>query len=252
MLKKVGIALGVLLLLLAAITAWLWTQATALPSWYTEGDLAEMEGPPEDSDGPVEPPQWIAFDDRGERLPKDELEPVPLPPAFDEPVRSEGAQAPAEATPAPRPRKRRQESKDAKRHELRGFHVRRGKDGKRKSNPAIRASRAVYEDGALDIGVILDLSRLPKDKLEPRDRKRYERAVENFPGITNRDVWVGVEDEPISVGGYLQLSPDAEVRIGKLTYSLSGAAKRLGMSPMELRLELNRALRRLGFVDPAA
>ena len=56
----------------------------------------------------------------------------------------------------------------------------------------------------------------------------------------------------ISVGGYLQLSPEAEVRVGKLTYSLASAAERLGMSPVELRLELNRSLRRLGFVDPEA
>ena len=65
-------------------------------------------------------------------------------------------------------------------------------------------------------------------------------------------MWVGVEDRPISVGGYLQLSPEAEVRVGKLTYSLASAAERLGMSPVELRLELNRSLRRLGFVDPEA
>jgi hypothetical protein len=63
---------------------------------------------------------------------------------------------------------------------------------------------------------------------------------------------VGVDDEPMSVGGYLALSPEAEVRVGKLTYSLDSAAKRLGMTPIELRMEVNRELRRLGFVDPDA
>lgn len=252
MLKKIAIALGVLLVVAAGVLAWLWHQATALPEWYTEGSLEELAGPSE-GEGPIAPPQWIAFDDRGERLP--EAEPVELPEPFEAPSHEEAVATPPDAeaqpTPTPRSRKRRAPA-NAKRHELRGFHVRRGKDGKRKTNPAIRASRAVYEDGALEIGVILDLSRLPKDKLKPRDRERYSRAIRNFPGITKRDVWVGVEDEPIRVEGYLQLSAQAEVRIGKLTYSLSSAAERLGMSSVELRMELNRSLRRLGFVDPEA
>ena len=99
---------------------------------------------------------------------------------------------------------------------------------------------------------ILDLQALPVDRLKPRDRDRYERAIVSFPGIMERDIWVGVDDEPLRVGGYLALSPDAEVRVGKLTYSLDSAAERLGMTPIELRMEVNRALRRLGFVDPDA
>ena len=250
MLKKVAIALGVLLLLAAVTLGWLWHQATALPEWYTEGSLEELAGPPEGAEGPIAPPQWIAFDDRGDRLPTEPAEPFPELEA--EPLRGAGVEAASpETSVAPRPRRHRA-PEGAKRHELRGFHVRRGKDGKRKGSPAIRASRAVYEDGALEIGVILDLGRLPKDELKPRERERYERAVRRFPGLTKRDVWVGVEDRPISVGGYLQLSPEAEVRVGKLTYSLASAAERLGMSPVELRLELNRSLRRLGFVDPEA
>jgi len=245
-LKKLAIALGVLLLLTAGGLGWLWHQATALPNWYTEGDLEDYQGEDQEGEGPVAAPQWIALDEQGAPLPAAEA--IPLAPS---PIADEGEAPEANVAPAPRQRRKRADSK-AKRHELRGFHVRRGKDGKRRSNPAIKASRATYEDGVLEIGVILDLSRLPQDKLKPRDRERYRRAVENFPGITHRDVWVGVEDQPISVGGYLQLSSEAEVRVGKLTYSLASAAKRMGMSSMELRLELNRSLRRLGFVDPAA
>ncbi|MEX1366358.1 MAG: hypothetical protein AB1Z98_24750, partial [Nannocystaceae bacterium] len=77
MLKKVAIAVGVLLLLGAGVLAWLWQQATALPQWYTDGSMEELAGEPEADDGPVASPQWIAFDEQGERLPEAE----PLPPA---------------------------------------------------------------------------------------------------------------------------------------------------------------------------
>ncbi len=258
MLKKVAIALAVVLLLVAGLAAYLWNQATALPEWYAQGDMSESdlaEFAGESPDGePAASPQWIALDERGNRLPGEE--PVALPPPFEgAPSPAEDAPVPEAASPTraktPKAKPRRRDPR-AKRHELRGFHVRRGKNGKRKRSPAVQASRAVYEDGRLEIGVILDLSRLPKDKLKKRDRARYDRAIANFPGITKRDVWVGVEDAPISVGGYLQLSPEAEIRVGKLTYSLASAAERMGMSQMEMRMELNRELRRLGFSDPEA
>lgn len=252
MLKKVAIALAVLLLVAGGIVAYLWHQATALPQWYTEGDLQEYAGEAIDGDGPTAAPRWIALDEQGHRLP--EADPVPLPPPFEGDPASAPAPESAEAPPSSAAPSRRagRSAPRASRHELRGFHVRRGKGGKPKRSPAIRASRAVYEQGRLEIGVILDLSRLPQDKLGPKDRRRYERAVANFPGITKRDVWVGVEDEPITVDGYLQLSPGAEVRVGKLTYPLASAAERMGMSQMQLRMELNRELRRLGFTDPEA
>lgn len=254
--RRLAIAAAALLavgLVVVGVLGYVWTQATALPEWYTEADPLEYagEGEGDPSGGPAAPPQWIAFDEQGNRLPDGEDDPAhPVialetapPPATPRRHDSYDRQQPA----PPRPRAARM-GPAPKRHELRGFH----RSGKGRPSPAVRASRAVYEDGHLEIGVILDLQRLPKDELKPRDRARYDRAVERFPGIMERDIWVGVEDEPLRVGGYLALSPSAEVRVGKLRYSLDGAAKRLGMTPIELRLELNRALRRLGFVDPEA
>ncbi len=251
MLKKVAIAFAVLVLVGVGVVAWLWNQATALPDWYVEeqaaaldaGDLAD----PDDPDAP--PPQWIAQDQAGNPL--DDVEPVPLVGA---PEPAGPATAPSEATAAPK--KKTKKRGKAKRHELRGFHRRRAKGNKGGKSAqrakAVKASRAVYEDGELELGVVVDLSDFPKDKLSEKDRRRYDRAIANFPGLTKRDVWVGVEDKPVTVDGYLQLGPDAQVRVGKLRYSLSGAAKRLGMKPSQLRAELNRELRRLGLVDPDA
>ena len=259
--KTLAITAVVLLglgLVAAGVVGYLWTRATALPEWYTEGDPADYAGEPEAAVGPRAPSRWIALDEQGNPLAHHELDAGAEPEAGPV-IAFEPAPAPAgtprrhydyepdhaEPVASARPRRARTGS-EPKRHELRGFH----RNAKGKANPAVRASRAVYEDGQLEIGVILDLQRLPKDQLKARERARYERAVERFPGIMQRDVWVGVEDEPLSVAGYLALSPEAEVRVGKLRYSLDGAARRLGMTPIELRLELNRALRRLGFVDP--
>ena len=65
-LKKLAIALGVLLLLGAGVLGWLWHQATALPDWYTEGDAQQYAGTPEGDEGPAPAPGWVALDEQGQ------------------------------------------------------------------------------------------------------------------------------------------------------------------------------------------
>lgn len=234
MIKKLILGVAVLLVLASGILWYLWRQATALPDWYAEADptvLEELAGGDVD-EGPA--PRWIPLDEAGEQL---------ADPPSEEDREAARTVAPGEPTAAPRARPRR---KRPVRHELRGFH-RRAKGG---GKSAVKASRALLEDGRLEAGVVLDLSRVPKNKLSPRDRALYDRAVRQFPGLARRDVYVGIVDRPISDAGVLQLGPHPTVRVGKLSYPLDQAARKLGMKPAELRHELDRELRRLGFTDP--
>lgn len=236
-LKKIAIGVAIVAVIGLGIVAWFWHQATALPDWYVQEDGQQSPLQPND---PEDPPRWVAVDPEGKPL--KEYEPIPL-------EVQDAPEADAKAPPAPKATKGRAKGK---RHEIRGFHRRAvpGEDGKQVQ--AVKASRATYEDGELELGMIVDLSRFPKDKLNDADRRRLDKAVKNFPALTKRDVWVGVEDHPLNVDGYLQLGPHAQVRVGKLRYSLASAATKVGMTPAQLRTELNRELRRLGLVDPDA
>ena len=244
--KRIVIAAAVLVALLALGGAWLWHQIFALPDWYTEGEAAALEVPAD----PEAPPRWIALGEDDQPLPPEEQT------AFEaldeaqgiavEAPTSPDAEAPAvvEASPPPRKKPRRK----AKAHELRGFHHHRarGKAGE----TAVKASRARYEDGRLEAGVIMDLSKVPRERLSAKDRALYERAVDNFPGLTKRDVYVGIEDRPVERDGFLQLGAEPKVRVGNLRYSLASAASKLGFTPQRLRSELDRELRRLGMKAP--
>jgi hypothetical protein len=235
-LKKTGIAAAVALVTVIAVGAYLWHQATALPDWYTQADPATLEEYTAEDAAEAPPPQWIALPEPTAETPVESVEAV-----------DETASKPSDDdADSPRHARRR---KSASRHELRGFH-RRGKKGSGRS--AIRASRAVYESGRLEAGVVFDLSRIPKDKLVQRDRELYDRAVDQFPGITRRDVYIGIEDRPVNRDGMLQLGPSPRVRVGNLRYSLDKAARKIGMTPAQLRDEFDRELHRLGFIDPAA
>lgn len=245
--------IAVVALLLVAVGGaalyWAFSQATALPDWYTADGPTEAEADTDDD------PQWVAIT-TGEEPSEDPFSQVDeAPDAASAPSLPENdddgrpaAEEPRQPTPKKTGKKAGKARKNARRYVLRGFHRR--KRNSKKS--AVKASRAVLEDGKLEAGVILDLSRVPKDDLNARDRDLYRKAVEGFPGITRRDVYVGIEDRPVTRDGVLQLGPNPQIRVGNLRYSLDKAAGKLGMSPAQLRREFDRELRRMKLEDPTA
>jgi hypothetical protein len=138
-----------------------------------------------------------------------------------------------------------------KKKELRNFH----RKAARKTpevKAVIKASRATFEDGVLEAGVVADLRKLPTEKMNGEQQSLYERARQAFPSLTERDVYIGVEDpSPVFKDGRIEIGPSARVKIGNFTSSVDGAAQKLGMSPEQLRRELNAQMRELGMPAPA-
>lgn len=235
MLRKLGVILAVTILVGVAIAFYLWRQVTALPDWYRPEEAPHVAAPHESTLEPrPEPPPRGVPNDVASMAPPDAdagwTEPVASPSETTPPVASE------------RPSK-----KPSRRHERREFHRQASSSA---PGGVVKASRAVFEDGSLEAGVVLDLGQIPKDQLGERDRNLYERALQNFPALTRRDVYVGIEDRPITRDGVLALGPSPKIRVGNLRYSLDSAATKLGMSEAQLRREFDRALADMGFVDP--
>lgn len=229
--KGIALALGIALAIAVLGAVVLWRQATALPAWYAAEASEERtsEETPQNSPPiappstgtptlPAAPPGWVALQD--DAIPPD---------------------ANTKAS-APKPSRR-----PSSRHELRGFHLR---SGVAPDKTAVKASRALLDGDKLEAGVVLDLSRVPLSALPERDRTLMQRAIAGFPGLLGRDVYVGIEDRPVTREGVLQLGRSPRLRVGNLRYSLESAASKLGMSPETLRQELDRELRRLEITDP--
>lgn len=230
MLKKIAIALGVLLVIGAVALFVLYRQVTALPDW-AEQEVAEQEAL--DPDAPV---VWEAETEGDGALPLEVAEALPPEPA----------EPPPDVHPAPRQAAAKPAPKKSKRYVLKGFH-RRGKGAGKK---AVRASKAVLENGHLEAGVVLDLSRIEDAKMSDADRGLYEGALQAFPPLRKKNVYVGVETRPVRKDGVLQLGKAAKLRVGKVRYDLGAAARKLGMSEAGLRKALNKNLRQLGFKAP--
>ena len=212
MLRRLAIALAVLAVGVAAWFGYLFHQATRLPEWY-DADAIAVEDPEEVDVG------WVV-------VPDEEAAPA--------------GEAPKSAV-APKKRRR----------ELRNFHLR-SAAGNSATRKAVRASRAVYEDGRIEAGVVISVKEIDLDKLQKKDREFYRRALEAFPALERRDVYVGIEDEPSSKDGYLQLGPRTKVRIGDLRYSLAKVARKLGIEQSKVRKQINREFVRLKVTDPQA
>lgn len=225
MLRRIAIAVAVLAVLAGVALVHTWRQATALPQWAVEDEAGVDDTQPQTAtpgeDAPLPPAAvWV-------EVPAD-------PDATPAPEASAGAE--------PEPPKRR---------ELRNFHLRSAAKNVVAAK-AIRKSRAVYDDGKLEAGVIVNLSKIPRKKLKPEDRKLLDRAFRAFPALRERSVYVGIEDEPVSRRGYLQLGRKTVVRVGKLRYPMAKVARKLGIDAAQVRKQLNRELRRLKVTDPDA
>jgi len=237
--KKIAIAL-LLLATAGAVGAYvLWRQATAMPDWVDAAIEEQSEAA--DPDAPLE---WEAETEADNELPPEVAEALeehlPPEPAVDAPA---GTPRPSpNAKPKPKPKRKRK----AKRYVLKGFH----RKGRGKGKTAVRASRAVLEDGRLEAGVVLDLSRLEDAGLSETDRSVYDNAIKAFPALASRNVYVGIEDRPVRKGKVLQLGPKPKLRVGNLRYDLAKAAAKLDMSEAQLRRSFNRQLRSLGFEAP--
>ncbi len=137
-----------------------------------------------------------------------------------------------------------------KRKELRNFHRRAAKQDPTVAK-VIKASRASFEDGKLEMGVVADLRNLPHDKLNESQRELFQKVHDNFPSATDREIYIGVEDPaPALKDGHIELGPTAMLKVGDLTYDLDAAAARLGMSPDKLRAQFNAEAKRLGVTAP--
>ncbi len=230
MLKKLAIAFGVVLLIGAVVVFVLYRQVTALPEW-AEDEVAEQEAM--DPDAPV---VWEAEGEGAEVLPPEVAEALPGEPAAAPPGPAEPAASSSQTT-----------KKKAKRYVLKGFHRR----GKGAGKEAVRASKAVLDNGRLEAGVVLDLSRIEDATMSDSDRGLYEGALEAFPPLRKKNVYVGVETRPVREHGVLQLGDEAKLRVGNVRYDLGSAARKLGMSEAGLRKALNGNLRKLGFKAPS-
>ncbi|MEZ4450923.1 MAG: hypothetical protein R3B09_15690 [Nannocystaceae bacterium] len=138
---------------------------------------------------------------------------------------------------------------DGQGQQLRNIHLR-AKKLSPTMRKAIKGSRATYQDGHVEAGMVANLGDVPRQDLSKGDASFLEKASEAFPSLRERDVYVGVEGDTVIQDGNVQLGPGARLKIGNISYSLADAAKRMGIDEARLRSDLNAELVHMGVKAP--
>lgn len=117
-------------------------------------------------------------------------------------------------------------------------------------SPVVKRVSTNIVDGKIESGAVINLSKLPETTLNQREQDALLKLAKAFPGLSERDVYVGVEGNPSIQDGQLKLD-GTHLRIGNLRLSISDVARQLGVSEDALRERLDReiSLDRVGVQD---
>lgn len=111
---------------------------------------------------------------------------------------------------------------------------------------SVNQFNATVDSGELKAGTLVNLQNLPLDQLSNEERAWVERAIALVPPLSNREVFVGVELQPLVENGQVMLNDDATLQIGEVRMPLAVAARRLGVSVDEMERSLTQLLRNQG------
>jgi len=113
-----------------------------------------------------------------------------------------------------------------------------------KSNiaPAILGFQVNLDKDRLRGGAVIRIADLPLDQLNPQEQRLVQQTMELLPALRHRQLYIGVEGQPIVQGGRLRFDEDAQVRLGNLKLPLRDAAARLGVSQSDLERQFSLEL----------
>jgi hypothetical protein len=119
----------------------------------------------------------------------------------------------------------------------------------RKIAPILPNIQANLENNNLELGTVINPTKLKTLDLPRRQQAMVARVVSKFPQLKDQDIYIGIEGKPQLDNGQLALPNNSQVRIGNLTFSLSEVAQKLGVPRDRLQQSLNLNIDELNLQD---
>ncbi len=107
---------------------------------------------------------------------------------------------------------------------------------------AVRGVNAQLVNGKVKAGAVIDFGRLEASDLTTQKQQTVMTTLKRLPGISDRQLYIGIESIPTVRNGRFELDPQTRLQIGNLSLSLDEAAKYTGIRPERLQAEINRAI----------
>lgn len=219
MLKKIGIFLIFLLVLSGFLAYYYWQKATTLPDWYRE-DLA---GKTVENESSIETPR------------NREIESQILAQINSSKSSQKSGEFEVEIAP----------------EDLSELLVQKLAQNST-SKQLLESSRAIktqIKGERLEVGGIVNTADLQKASLPENYRALLGRALETFPQLEERDIYLGIEGIPQVKNGQLLLLKEGRIKLGNLSFPIEEIGQNLGLPPGQIQQYLEVRLDRLNIRD---
>lgn len=230
--KRLLIAVLLVLFGVSAVVFYLWRQATQLPSWYTETSNIETTNPD------------LTSPDQGK--------PDSSPPGKEKTQQGQAQQAQqaqkrVETKIAERVQqapKRKQVDVELDQAEVRNLFTseiaRKAKSSQ--LGKAVKGVNTTVEDGKVESGAVVNLARVSIEQLPSHEQSILSKMRAAFPDLSDRDLYIGIEGTPSVKNGQVKLDEDVRVRVGNLSFTPAELSQRLGVPEEQIRKQIGLQL----------
>jgi ribosomal protein S9 len=115
--------------------------------------------------------------------------------------------------------------------------------------PATKAINSDIKDGKLEIGAIVNTSKLSQLNLKESERAIIEQIMQKVPQLQNRDIYVGIQGTPQIKDGKIILGQESQVKVGKLSFTIPEIAQKLNLPAAKLQQDLALDVGQLNLQD---
>jgi hypothetical protein len=99
----------------------------------------------------------------------------------------------------------------------------------------ISGVNTTIKDGKIRTGALVNIDRLARDSQPGSQTATLSKLTEKLPFLKERDVYIGIVGKPIVKDGRIKLDNDTQIKIGKVTFTVTQLAQNLGVSEEKIQ-----------------
>jgi hypothetical protein len=104
---------------------------------------------------------------------------------------------------------------------------------------SFKGIKTTIKDGKIESGAVVNISELPTAQLGENEKVALAKLTENFPFLTNREVYIAVAGKPSVEKGQLKFDDNTEVKIGSLSFTIAALSNKLGIPKEKIQDRIN-------------
>lgn len=239
--KKVSLIILSLSIGVVGFVYYQWKQFTNLPEWYTQqaqasGNLIQFKNPEQVKEAKTQLEGKIdAY------LASKENQPIREEPKNDSPFNTQPIIGSAGAAQSPDPDSVEINLDENEFNTLVVSNIVENAH----SSPLLESAEGfntTIKNGEVEAGFVLNVSQIPTDKLAAGERDVFDRAIQTFPFMENRQVYLAVEGKPSLEQGTLKFDDSTKVKVGNLSMTIAELSQKLGIPKEQLKQKIDLEL----------